>query len=300
MVNYSGTIADITEMFEKVCGTCFGDPEYILRENYIIMKNHSRNKFRIYSAYMSKSASEVKAIFENSVNDVNTENINNINNADKNIDGVSRFNNLNELKKKVNGDSVSVFEGSDGYQYGLISDGMGSGKNAALSSRLTILLMEKLLSAGNQKDLTLEMLNSLLISKSDECFASVDLFEADLITGKASFIKAGAAPSFVVRGGRLFKIQSSTVPAGIIGNINSEQTKFDIEEGDYILMLSDGIISTFEEGTWLLDLLSSEMNLRDPKTLLNGILTEAAHKNNRKDDMSVLFLKIAEDKRMTG
>ena len=278
MVNYSGTIEDITDMLEKICGTWFDFPEYILRDNYIIMKNQSRNKFKIYSTCMSKPAWE-------------TDDLNNRTENLENTEG------MKEIENNVNGDSVSIFYGKDGYQYGLISDGMGSGKNAALSSRLTVLMTEKLLSAGNQKDLTVEMINSLLISKSDECFASVDLFEADLITGKATFIKAGAAPSFVVRNGKLFKIQSSTVPAGIIENINSEQTKFDMEDGDYILMLSDGIISTFEESAWLLEMLGSENNLEDPKNLLNGILREASRKNHRKDDMSALFMKIAEEKK---
>ena len=277
MANYSGAIGDITEMLERICGTCFDVPEYILRDNYIIMKNQSRNKYKIYSMQMSAAAGE-----NNNKIDVET------------------TQNIESEQDNINGDSVSVFHGKDGYQYGIISDGMGSGKNAALSSRLTLLLTEKLLSAGNQKDLTVEMINSMLISKSDECFSSVDLFEADLITGKGIFIKAGAAPSFVVRNGRLFKIQSSTVPAGIIENINSEQTKFDMEDGDYILMLSDGIISTFEEGAWLLEMLGKEENLQNPKELLNEILREAANKNHRKDDMSVLFIKIAEERRMTG
>ena len=264
MVNYSGTISDITNMLERTCGTRFDSPEYILRDDYVIMKNRSRNKFKIYSVQSSRAAGE--------------------NFADERSSSL-----------QVNGDSISVFDGRDGYCYGLISDGMGCGKNAALSSRLTVLLTEKLLSAGNQKDLTVEMLNSLLIAKNDECFASVDLFEADLITGQAAFIKAGAAPSFVVRNGKLFKIQSSTVPAGIIDSINSEQTKFEMEDGDYILMLSDGVISTFEEGAWLLEMLGSENNLSDPEALAEKILGEASRKNSRKDDMSVLFMKVAAD-----
>lgn len=266
MVNYAGTIQDITDMLERVCGTCFGDPEYILRDDYIIMKSQSKNKLKIYSMYASKSAEEIKAL------DLIEPNKNN----------------------HINGDSISVFDGRDGFCYGLISDGMGSGRNAALSSHLTTLVMEKLLGAGNQKDLTLEILNSLLLSKNDECFASVDLFEADLITGTASFIKAGAAPSFIIRAGRLFKIQSSTVPAGIISGINSEQTKFELETGDYIIMFSDGILSTFEEGAWLFEMLESERNLSDPANLLNNILNEASHKSQRKDDMSVLFMRVAE------
>jgi serine/threonine protein phosphatase PrpC len=276
MVNYAGSIQDITDMFERVCGTRFGDPEYILRGNYVIMKNQSRNKFKIYSVQASKSADEIK--------------------ASESFDLVEWDKGHKENRNEINGDSISVFDGRDGFSYGLISDGMGSGKNAALSSRLTALVMEKLLGAGNQKDLTLEMLNSLLLSKSDECFASVDLFEADLITGKASFIKAGAAPSFIIRDGRMFKVQSSTVPAGIISGMNSEQTKFELEDGDYIMMISDGVISTFEEGSWLFEMLSSDRNLSDPKNLLNNILSGAAQTNQRKDDMSVLFMRVAEEK----
>ena len=274
MVNFGGAVQDITQMFEKLCGTRFGEPEYILRDNYVIMKMVSCNKFRIYSVQASKSAYELRAAEQFP------------------IIKPSQISKLNP----INGDSISVFDGSEGFCYGLISDGMGSGRNAALSSRLTALMMEKLLAAGNQKDLTLEMLNSLLLAKNeeknDECFASVDLFEADLITGTASFIKAGAAPSFIIRDGRLFKIQSSTVPAGIIHGINSEQTKFELENGDYILMLSDGIISTFEEGTWLFEMLERQ-NLNDPQNLLNSILDEASKRNPRKDDMSVLFMRVA-------
>ena len=281
MVDYSGTIEDIINMFEKTCDIYLDEPEYILKENYVIMKIQSRNKFKIYSMYMSKAAGDA---------DGGEENVKELNNFSFDMNAAN-------IKKEINGDSAVVFDGDGGYFYGVVSDGMGSGKNAALSSRLTVLLMEKLLSVGNQKDLTLEMLNSLLLAKNDECFASVDLFEADLITGKASFIKAGAAPSFVVRNNRLFKIQSSTVPAGIISNMNSEQTKFDLEEGDYVLMLSDGIISTFEEGTWLIEMLSSDKNLREPKRLLNNILRQAREKNIRKDDMSVLFMKVAGEER---
>ena len=273
MINFAGSIQDIAQMLEKICGTRFGEPEYILRDNYVIMKIISCNKFRLYSVQASKSASELRAAEQFPVKS-------------------SQISKLNS----INGDSISVFDGNDGFCYGLISDGMGSGRNAALSSRLTALMMEKLLSAGNQKDLTLEMLNSLLLAKNEEkneeCFASVDLFEADLITGTASFIKAGAAPSFIIRDGRLFKIQSSTVPAGIIHGINSEQTKFELENGDYILMLSDGIISTFEEGGWLFEMLERH-NLNDPQKLLNNILDEASKRSSRKDDMSILFMRVA-------
>ena len=40
------------------------------------------------------------------------------------------------------------------------------------------------------------MLNCFIRGSEGECFTTVDLMEADLLTGRARFIKSGAAPSF--------------------------------------------------------------------------------------------------------
>ncbi|GHV11629.1 stage II sporulation protein E [Clostridia bacterium] len=261
MVNFNGGASELPELFSRICGMSFEAPEYILRGDYVIIKSRSTAKLRVTATELTRAASESGG--EN---------------------GVSA--------EAVNGDCVHTFDGADGYFYGLISDGMGSGKNAALASRLSAVTMEKLLGAGNEKDLTLEMLNTLLLAKNDECFASVDLFECDLLTGKGAFIKAGAAPSFIVRRGKLYKIQSATVPAGIISQMNSEQTKFDVESGDIILMMSDGIISSYEEGAWLLEMLSSPAKISSPKTLLQEIMREAVSRSKRRDDMSLLLLRV--------
>lgn len=258
MSDYAGTIEEICAMFENICGTSFAEPEYIIKENFITMKVQSREKYKIYTMQASRSASESAGA------------------------------------EAVNGDSFSYFEGDDGLYYSVISDGMGSGRQAAVASRLTILMLEKLLAAGNVKDLTLEMINNLLLSKNDECFATVDLFEADLITGNATFIKAGAAPSFLIRSGRIFKIQSSTVPAGILPHMNAEKTKFQLEHGDYIIMFTDGIVSTFEESSWLLSMLSEIDNRKDFKKFMGDILNEARDKNPRIDDMSIQITRILE------
>lgn len=137
----------------------------------------------------------------------------------------------------TNGDSVSFFESDEDYFYALISDGMGSGRSAALTSRLTSVFIEKLLTTGAHKNVTLELLNNLLLSKNDESFATVDLLEIDLLTGDAAFIKAGAAPAYIIRAAKLYKIASYTPPAGIIRSFSAESTRFSLEKGDTVLML---------------------------------------------------------------
>ncbi len=49
------------------------------------------------------------------------------------------------------GDSIEVFEGDDGYFYSILSDGMGSGRDAAVCSRLGTVFMQKRVSAGIDK-----------------------------------------------------------------------------------------------------------------------------------------------------
>ncbi len=191
----------------------------------------------------------------------------------------------------VNGDTVSFFESDEDYFYALISDGMGSGRSAALTSRLTSVFIEKLLTTGAHKNVTLELLNNLLLSKNDESFATVDLLEVDLLSGDASFIKAGAAPAYIVRASKLYKIASYTPPAGIIRSFSAESTKFTLEKGDTVLMLSDGIVQSSDEVPWLCEMLSFG-NDEDPAKLADKILSKAKKINLREDDMTCVAVKV--------
>ena len=193
--------------------------------------------------------------------------------------------------ESVSGDSVSFFESDRDRFYALISDGMGSGREAALTSRLTAVFIEKLLSTGAHKGATLELLNNLLLSKSDECFATVDLLEIDLIEARASFIKAGAAPAYVVRSAKLYKISSETPPAGIIGAFSAENTSFDLHSGDIILLLSDGITENFDGTPYLAEILGFNVN-EDISKLASAILAKARSLGVHDDDMSAVAVRV--------
>lgn len=191
----------------------------------------------------------------------------------------------------VSGDSVNFFESDEHYFYALISDGMGSGRSAALTSRLTSVFIEKLLTTGAHKGTTLEMLNNLLLSKNDESFATVDLLEIDLLTGNAQFIKAGAAPAYIMRAAKLYKIASFTPPAGIIRSFNAEKTCFTLERGDTVLMLSDGIVQSSDDAPWLCEMLSADV-CETPSQLTAKVLSKARRINQRDDDMTCVAVRI--------
>lgn len=119
----------------------------------------------------------------------------------------------------------------------------------------------------------------------------MDLLEIDLLDSKASFIKAGAAPAYVVRSAKLYKISSETPPAGIIGAFSAENTSFSLCSGDVILLLSDGITENFDSTPWLAEILGFNVN-EDISKLASAILAKARSLGIHDDDMSVVAVRV--------
>ncbi len=203
---------------------------------------------------------------------------------------------LKKENETVNGDSAASFFNKEDYFYSIISDGMGSGVDAAMTSRTTCIFLEKMLSAGNRKNVVLKMLNNFIRHKNLECFATVDMLEIDLLNSTAIFIKSGAAASYIIRDKKLFKIASNSLPIGITRRINAEEIKFELKANDLIVMISDGISQSFEDGVWLAGLLSSEIDPAGDLGEISGIILEAARVNNkRSDDMTVSVIRIRDN-----
>ncbi|MGN1345943.1 MAG: SpoIIE family protein phosphatase, partial [Eubacteriales bacterium] len=170
---------------------------------------------------------------------------------------------------EVCGDAIVSFETAGKY-YMLISDGMGSGREAALTSGVCATLLQRLIESGAGLETALKMLNNILCAGERECSATVDIAEIDLITGEARFVKSGAAPSFVLRDGSIFRLQSKTIPIGILRAIDAEMIRFDVRPGDRVVMVSDGAARSYDEVPWLLDMMTSD------EVILNGSPREAA------------------------
>ncbi len=197
--------------------------------------------------------------------------------------------------ESISGDSQSFFETDRDYFYTLICDGMGSGREAAFTSRLASIFIEKLMHCATPKNVTLEMLNTFLMSKTDETFTSVDLLEVDLLSGSANFIKAGAAPSFVLRGDRLHRIESRTPPAGALVRMCAEQTGFHLKDGDYVIQLSDGAEDSGEGSGWLVKLLAAS-SFESASELCDLIFSTAKEKGAFRDDLSISVLRVMNSK----
>lgn len=194
---------------------------------------------------------------------------------------------------EVNGDVITTFKGERGEMCMLICDGMGSGREAALTARVASVFLEKMLGAGCPVDTALELLNNFTRERRIECFSTVDLLRIDPFSGVASFVKSGAAPSFVLRRGKVFKIESDTAPVGILKDVSAKAASFELEAGDVIIMLSDGVIPEDESSLWLYDMMAGRgVSGASPDESARRIVEEAKKHCRRPDDATVGILKI--------
>ncbi len=141
----------------------------------------------------------------------------------------------------LSGDTVSMFENGEHCFYSLVADGMGSGREANMVSRLASLYLEKIIGVGGDMNSALLLLGDTLSRSPGETFTTVDMLEADRVLARAKIVKAGAPPSFLLRGGKQYVIKSKTPPLGIIKEVTPQQTTFSLRRGDVILMVSDGV-----------------------------------------------------------
>jgi stage II sporulation protein E len=192
---------------------------------------------------------------------------------------------------EVSGDSFISFESSDDFFYSLLSDGMGRGETAMRASKFVCDFMKHALETGAAKDTLIHMLNHILRSRIEECSASVDLFELDLLNAEATFIKSGAATSFIKRDSSIFRIRSQTAPIGLMHTIDTEKIRVEIKPGDYVIMISDGVADPSEDAPWLL-LLLGEPPRKGLSEYAESILYEATKVKNARDDMTVAVIRI--------
>ncbi|PAB57627.1 stage II sporulation protein E [Anaeromicrobium sediminis] len=192
------------------------------------------------------------------------------------------------------GDNYSFLDLEEGKHMIALSDGMGSGEKANKESKVTINILEQLMGAGFEKDLAIKTINSILVLKSsDEIFSTMDLSMVDLYTGKVEFVKIGAASSYIKRkNGDVEPIKSTSLPIGILNNVDIETFGYKLDEGDFVIMMSDGI-SDADKEEWVLDFLKNNKS-RNPQDIADKLLDEAIVKydNEVKDDMTVLVSKM--------
>ena len=196
-----------------------------------------------------------------------------------------------KCRESVNGDSLVSFKSDDGRFYALLSDGEGSGQEARSISSFACDFLSRIFSTSISKSTAIQALNHILRFRENEKSATIDLFELDLYTGEASFYKCGASSSYIKRDGSIFRVRSQSAPIGLMSTIDAECIRVDVKRGDYIILLSDGVSSDYDDSTWLIELINGE-RVQDIKEYADLVLKSAKNKTGNIDDLSVAVIKV--------
>ena len=195
---------------------------------------------------------------------------------------------------EVSGDAVQQFCSPTAAQM-ILCDGMGTGRPAAVDGNLAAELTARLLKAGFTAELAARLVNVALALKSeDESGATLDLISVDLYTGTARLFKAGAAPGFLVHGGRVRAVGEATLPMGVLGGVNGQSRVVHLTAGDYAVLVSDGLL--VDGAGWVAKQVELSAAAGDAPEQLAETLVETARirarKTGRPDDITAAVLRL--------
>ncbi len=204
---------------------------------------------------------------------------------------------ITKTGETISGDNFSCTELMEGQLLMGIVDGMGSGNEASEDSEEIIELLEDLLKAGYEEETALRLVNSVLLGKENgEASTAVDLAITDLYSGKCSFYKSGAAATFIKRNQWVEVMKSTSLPIGVLKEVDYESAYKKLYDGDYIIMVSDGVLEAFsgENKEEELGRLLMDIHTKNPKDMADELL-EAVQKSSGEeitDDMTILITGI--------
>lgn len=190
------------------------------------------------------------------------------------------------------GDAYEIFSDGKGRMIMVLSDGMGTGGRAAVDGAMAASLLSKLVGAGFGFDSALKVVNSALLVKSgDESLATLDIACIDLFSGEVEFLKAGAPTSFVCRSGRCARIEQSTLPAGILREVEFGRSVTSLSQDDMVVLVSDGAAAAGTD--WIIGMLE-DWRGENLKQLADRIAKEAQKRSpvGHDDDITVMVSKL--------
>lgn len=236
---------------EQTAGVSFGTPAYYRRGDMVLAEMTAQRRYAVETAYATMAGES----------------------------------------GEISGDTVSTFDTADDYFYALLSDGMGSGRVAKETSAFVADFLSGILGTGISRTTALHLLHHIVRRRGEDCAATVDLLEFDLLRGEASMVKSGAAPTYVKRGDRIFRLRSQTVPLGLSRELDAERLRVELAGEDVVVMLSDGVSQSGDDTPWLFDILNRPLR-RGVKEYADAILTAAVRHTSHRDDMSVLVARV--------
>jgi stage II sporulation protein E len=120
----------------------------------------------------------------------------------------------------------------------------------------------------------------------------------DLYTGTCEIIKAGASSTFIKRKNEVEHLSSNSLPIGVMHSIDVDVVQRELRDGDFVVMVTDGILDALPVGEQdlVLETIIQGTDMNNPKEIAHHILEQVLNWNDTppQDDMTVLVVGIWE------
>ncbi len=210
------------------------------------------------------------------------------------LSGVAK---IGKGRRKISGDSFSMLDLPGGKSGAILSDGMGAGEIASRESAKVVELLEELLEAGFPKETAVQMLNTaLVLSREEVRFSTIDMATFDLYSGECEFLKAGAAASFIKHPDGVTCIKSTSLPVGVVSNLETDAEKHCLKSGELVIMMTDGVLDALPPGEHelVMRVMIEGVQKSNPKEIAQHILEQVLTCSGEvpSDDMTILVVGI--------
>lgn len=197
------------------------------------------------------------------------------------------------------GDNFAVMSLDSGQTFMSICDGMGSGKRAKKYSEIIIDLLEKMIDSGFEESTILKLANSIMLTGNQwQEPATVDMALIDQYSGICQFLKLGAACTYIKRGNWVECIKSTSLPMGVLEEVDMETITKKLYDGDFVIMVSDGIVDALDcpDKEEAMGRIIMDIHTANPKQMAINVLSQALAKCKGvpEDDMTVICTGIWE------
>lgn len=199
----------------------------------------------------------------------------------------------------VSGDNYAVLEAEKGRVTVMLSDGTGSGEMAGKSSERVLDLMEKMLEAGYDTDVAINMVNTALFAAGEDGnHPTLDICDIDLYQGSCQLRKVGGAATFLKRPDEVEQMVTGSLPLGIFQQVEVQPVNKILQDGDYLIMVSDGVVDAFDGEGYEEIMLNAIAGIQDcnPGDMAEHLLriTLRASGGKIRDDMTIGVIGIWE------
>ncbi|MBR5795972.1 MAG: SpoIIE family protein phosphatase [Erysipelotrichaceae bacterium] len=164
-----------------------------------------------------------------------------------------------------------------------ISDGMGVGEAAMRTSNFVTNLFQKLVLSNLSLESSVRCVNKLLQAQN-QSFATLDVLYFDHKKKEVYISKSSAASTYLVREGRVIEVTGSSLPIGIIKEVEADCYCMEVNSDDLFIMTSDGIHKNVVY-KWV-----NQMQDEDIEVCIHNEL-EQMDMDGVKDDVTVLIAR---------